>query len=60
MHWKRSKIVVDDLDLHEPVSTSLLDKVVLPPLALQFGLYLRLRRLAHVHHGLAPQDGIGN
>ena len=37
-----------------------LDKVILPPLALEIGHDLRLRRLAHVYDRLAFENGLRN
>jgi hypothetical protein len=50
------QIVVNHFDVDETTAPRFLDQVVLSAFALEVRLYLRLGRLAHIHHGLAFED----
>src|SRR3954454_4865895 len=51
-----AEIVVNDLDIAEAPAAGVLDKIVLPALALAMDLHLGLCGLSHIHHRLAAQD----
>lgn len=56
---RSAKVIIDDFDLRKSTTAGLLNQVVLPTLALQIGLYLRLGGLPHIDDGLAAQHGRG-
>ena len=56
---RAAKIVIDHLDVLEAAAPRLVDEIVLPPLAFEIGLDLRLCGLPHVDYRLALQNGRG-
>jgi len=51
-----TEVVVDDLNVGEAGPARDINEIILPPLAFQVGHHLRLRRLAHIHDGLAREE----
>ena len=51
------KVVIDHLDALEPVAPRLVNEFVLPSLAFEIGLNLRLSGLPNIDHRLALQHG---
>src|ERR1700759_4871226 len=51
-----AEIVVNDLHIAKTPAAGILDKIVLPALALAMDLHLGLRGLPHIHDRLAAQD----
>jgi hypothetical protein len=56
---RAAEIVVDDLNIDEAPLARDIDQIILPPLALQVGHDLGLRRLPHIDDGLALEDVAG-
>src|SRR3954453_22269154 len=53
---RSAEIVVNDLHIAKAPAAGILDKIVLPALALAMDLHLGLGGLPHIHHRLAAQD----
>ena len=56
---RAAKVVVDDLNVPKSASSGLVDKVILPPLALKVDLDLGLSGLADIYDGLPLKERRG-